>query len=424
MRQWTVQERNIFRLHLDTALQGIASAGTAVYLSVYLVHAGAQPIEVALLSSLPALMMVLLAVPAAAYVDRQRDLVQTVVRVRFVYYLGSLAVALLLATPLGRLPLAVVATWALFSTAFSAFQPAWMAAMANIVPRGRMLAVTGDRWAVNGAVAAAVVAAFGLLLDRLAFPFNYQVVFSSSFVAALLALHFYKGIRIPYRIPSPSAGQRVGERLQVMGRALIDHRDFMRFLLAAFVYQMATWLPEGLFSVFWVRDLAASDSLIGIRTMAFNLTLMLGYFILGRMTGRLGRRRVLVLATAAVGLYPAFTALAPTAAWLVPIAAVRGLFSAGIEIVLFEALLAKSPSEHRPGFVAASSMLDNLAHLLAPLLGAGLAALWDIRAAMFIGSAAYLIAAVLFQTLTFGAMRDRNEKLVDQPSPNYPAESE
>jgi MFS family permease len=406
----TLQDRNILRLHLDTAVQGIGSAGTAVYLSVYLVHIGAEPFQVALLSALPALIMVLLAIPAAVYVDRHRDLVRTVVQVRFAYYLGPLAIALLLATPLGVQPLVIVGTWALFSAAFSAFQPAWMAAMPLIIPRDRMLAVTGDRWAINGAVTAIAVVTFGVLLDRVKIPFGYQIVFLTAFAASMLALFFYSGIRIPYRTVSVSATQPVVERLRAMGQAIKEHKDFQRYLLADFAFQVALWLPEGLYSVYWVRNLGASDSLIGVRTMALNLTLMCGYFIWGRMTGRLGRRRVMMGAIAAVGLYPLLTAIAPSAIWLVPVAGLRGLFFAATDIVLFEALLAKSPLDHRPAFVATANMIENSAHLAAPLLGAGLAAFWSIRVAFFIGFAVSLIAAALFRTLHLGAIRDHGER--------------
>lgn len=406
----TLQDRNILRLNLDTAVQGIGMAGMAVYLSVYLVHIGAEPFQVALLSSLPALMLMLLAIPAAVYVDRHRDLINTVIRTRFIYYLAPLAIALLLATPLGVQPLVIVGTWALFSAAVSVMQPAWMAAMPLIVPRDRMLAVTGDRWAICGAITAIAVVIFGVLLDRSTIPFGYQVVFLIAFAAYMLSNIFYSGIRIPYRMVPVSAASSIADRLREMGQALRANKDFQRYLIADFAFQVALWLPEGLYTVYWVRTLGASDSLIGVRTMALNVTLMFGYFIWGRVTGRLGRRRVVIGAIAAVGLYPLLTAIAPSAIWLVPIAGLRGLFYAATDIVLFEALIAKSPRDHRPAFVATANMIENGAHLAAPLLGAVLAALWNIPVAFLIGFVAALVAAALFRNLHLGAIHDHVEK--------------
>ena len=405
------------RLYLYTALLGVTSAGAVVYVPVYLVRIDAQPFEVALLTSLPALLMLLFAFPVASWVERQPDLIGTVVRASFVYFfLRPLVIALLLLTPLGRQPLIITAAWALFSMAFAAFLPAWMAAMPYIIPRGRMISATGDRWAIQGVVFSVAVAGFGALVDYLPFPLNYQVVFVLSSLAGLLALCLYKGIRSPRRSMSQSPAQRTAGQLRLMGQAITRHHGFSRFLLGVFVYQVARWLPEGLYPVFWVRDLGASEGWIGIRTMVAGVALMLGCFVWGRVTGRLGRGRVLVLCTAAMGLYPALTALAPAAVWLVLIAVLGGFFFNGIDVVLFEAWLAKSPVNHRPTFVAAGNMLDDLARLLAPPLGAWLSGLWNIRAALFIGSGIYFVAAMLFRGLTFEAIPNDPDELVEQAS--------
>ena len=140
--------------------------------------------------------------------------------------------------------------------------------------------------------------------------------------------------------------------------------------------------------------------------MAFNLALTLGYFAWGRLTGELGRGRVVLLCTLSLGLYPLLTALSPDAFWIVPVAAIRGLFFAGIDIVLFEALIAKSPSQHRPGFIAMSNLLDSVARLVAPLLGAALVSVWHIRGAILISAGLFIAAALFFWRQSFEPGRE------------------
>ena len=68
------QTHNIRLLYLEMALQGIVAAGATAYLSVFAVRLGASAFLVGLLNSLPALLLVLSAVPAGRYVAGQTNL--------------------------------------------------------------------------------------------------------------------------------------------------------------------------------------------------------------------------------------------------------------------------------------------------------------------------------------------------------------
>ena len=90
-----------------------------------------------------------------------------------------------------------------------------------------------------------------------------------------------------------------------------------------------------------------------------------------------------------------------------PIAALRGVLYAGIEVVLLDTLLAKSPAVQRPSFMAAYSMLTSLARLVGPLIGAGIATGWGIRAALAVGAGTYVAAATCFQIQMTGKNRQK-----------------
>lgn len=139
-------------------------------------------------------------------------------------------------------------------------------------------------------------------------------------------------------------------------------------------------------------------------------TLMVGYFAWGRFAGRLGRGHVLLGCTAFTALYPALTAFAPSPIWLVPIAMVRGLTWSGIEVILLEAMIAKSPADLRPSFMAAVMLMENLALLVAPLIGTGIAALAGIQISFLIAAGLFLIVALFFKSFGFGEISEKLQR--------------
>jgi hypothetical protein len=68
--------------------------------------------------------------------------------------------------------------------------------------------VNGVRWALLSIVTAVSGALFGLLLDRVAFPANYQLVFIISFLAGAATLWTFSRLRLATGA-SPVASTRV-----------------------------------------------------------------------------------------------------------------------------------------------------------------------------------------------------------------------
>ena len=62
--QLSIVNRNILYLTLDTAVQGLMMGGIFSFLSVFLVRLGATTLQTSLLTSLPAIVMVIASPPA------------------------------------------------------------------------------------------------------------------------------------------------------------------------------------------------------------------------------------------------------------------------------------------------------------------------------------------------------------------------
>ncbi len=251
-------------------------------------------------------------------------------------------------------------------------------------------------------VSGLAIAGFGFLLDRSPFPLGYQIVFAVSFVAAIINVYYFGRLRVPSFRPEPAqptAGSTLAARFRGFVRPFAESRAFVRYNLATLLYRLALAMPAGLFSIYWVNNLHASNAWIGMRGTAGYAALVVGYWFWGRVAGRIGHRTLLIVCGAALAFYPALTALAPTAQWLLPAALLWGFVIGGLDIGFFDMLLASCPEGRQPSFAAAANVLLSVATSVGPLLGAGLASAIGIRAALLGIAALQLATVALFPLL-------------------------
>lgn len=387
------EERNVRNLMWQTACAGLVQGGITTFLPVLLARMGASAVTVSALSSGLALTTIAMALPAGPIVDRQRELVGWSARYYYAMraIFGAIAVAAFLPAPWAAY--ACVALWAASGIPSAIANNAWYGVLAEAVSPRRRPVVNGARWALLGFVSALCVAAFGRALDLIAFPLGYQVVFMVSALGGALGIWFYSRIEIPPRDPRPP-GPLLGwrRRLAAIADPLREGGDFLHYTIATSILRVGLNLPIGLFSLFWVNDLQASDTWIGLRSTVGNVALTGGYYAWGRLAGRLGHRRTLGFAALGLAFYPALTALAPTAWWLLPAALVWGLFASGIDMSLFEGLLEVCPASRRAEFVAVNTFVANLILFAAPLLGAAMAELMGIRVVLWSAASLHLAA--------------------------------
>jgi predicted MFS family arabinose efflux permease len=257
--------------------------------------------------------------------------------------------------------------------------------------------VNGARWALLGLVNAGSVAAFGELLAALPFPEGYALVFGASFVAGLVNMWVYARLEVPEQEPPQERHRSPAAALRALLGPLAEGGLFRRYLALNGLARLGIYLPVGLFSIFWVRDLAISDALVGLRTTVGSLALTLGYYLWGRLASRLGHGRVLVLAAAGLACYPLLTAVTTreTLGLLLVAALVWGAFAGGVEVALFELLVLAAAGERRLRFFAVNIALTNLVALGGPVVGAALAETWGIPAALLVAAGALLLCAGL-----------------------------
>ncbi len=397
-------EYNIRNVLIDGIGVGIVT-GVGTFLAVFLARLGASSFLVGLLTSLPALTGALLAVPVGRFLERQRNIVPWYSGSR-VWVLWSYAIFGLLpfVLPLAAIPLAVIAIWALVTVPATIVGVAFTLVMGAVAGPQRRFYLMSLRWSTLGFATALTVALVGLILDRLPFPLNYQVVFIGSFGGGLLSYLFSRSIVLPDNPPAaaPQPNVSVLERLRQGWHGVLAIPAFARFVGSAFVFRSGVAMALPLFPLYWVRTVQASDAWIGVINMANSAVLLVAYFIWSAWARRYGVRWVLIISSLGMALYPLATAATTWVLWLAVYAALVGFFAAGNDLVSFDLLLSTCPPEHQATYVGFHQTLQNLALFLMPLIGTALADAIGLSAALLLAGVIRLIGASLFVWLGVG----------------------
>ncbi len=399
----TLEDRNYRNLLISGAWFGPAEGGVFQFLAVFVARLGASPTIVSMLTAGPALVNIFVGIPGGAYAERRADQVRLVVWAGFFARLSYLLIALLpFFLPPDKIAIGIVILWSLTAIPNAAHVPAWTSMMQRAVSAKRRPKLNGTRWGLMSLISGISLTIYGFMLDRMAFPIGYQIIFMISFLAALMNLYYFSKVVIPPFVSGREAGQGQGSifaEIPELFRSYVSTPRFVRFLIASGAFRLALAMPVGLFSIYWVNDLQATDGWIGLRGTVGAFALVIGYFFWGRTANRIGHRRMLLICGVGQACYPVLTALAPNEYWLLPAAFVSGITAGGIDLGLFDMLLAACPEGRQPTFAAGSAVFTSMAVTVGPLLGAAMAQSASTRTALFIIGGLQAIATLGFLLL-------------------------
>lgn len=401
----TLEQRNVRNVLIDGIGVGIVS-GVATFLSVFLVRLGASSFLVGLLTAMPALTGIVLALPVGRLLERQRNIVPWYSRAR-VWVLGSYAITGLMPFlfPLSRVPIPIIIIWAIATVPQTIVNVAFTIVMGAVAGPNRRYYLMSRRWSVLGITTAATVALAGWALDQLAFPLNYQLVFIGSFVGGLLSFIFSSQISIPDNDPAEAhepAAQGWRAQLREGIAALRENAPYSRFLLSQFVFRCGITLALPIFPLYWVRELHASDAWIGLINTVNSGVLLVAYFLWSHMSRRRGATLVLRICAFGLVLYPLLAGLTHSVTPQPVYAGMGGIFMAGIDLVLFDMLLRTCPPRHAASYIALYQLTTYVATFVSPLIGTTIADSIGAAPALFAAAGLRLAGAALFVLLRVG----------------------
>ncbi|MCI0518812.1 MAG: MFS transporter [Chloroflexi bacterium] len=391
------QRRNFINVQVDAIGVGLAAAASP-FLPILLTRLGASNFEVGLLSSMPALTGLLLAIPVGRFLQSRRQVVPWFSAARLVvlsaYALTGIVTLIL---PESWWVKAILAVWALATIPLIMVNVSFSVVMNAVAGPTHRYELMSRRWSILGVTVALTVALAGRLLDHIAFPLNYQVVFIALSLGGLISYYFSSHIRLPDAEPPPSpTGLSAKERSRQLWRLVLSQREFVNFTIKRFVFLTGVSLALPIFPLYYVRVVNASDASIGLINTAQSAILLVGYFLWTRESRLRGSRFVLVWTTLGLSIYPALVAATQHVDLIIIYAGLAGIFQAGLDLVFFDELMKTVPVEYSATFISLAQGVQHFSSFVAPMLGAWLAGSIGLAGALLISAAIRLIGFALF----------------------------
>jgi MFS family permease len=371
-------ERNIRVNSAHGAVAVIAANLVGPFVGIFAVKIGASNVQVALLSSLPALVSLVSLIPAAHLIDncamKKRITALLMLANRF-FWLVMAGIPFL--RPDWRAAV-LVAVVALMNLPGASSGVAWQSFIARVIPPERRPAAIAARNRIMQVVGTVVVIAAGRALDVLSYPSGYQIVFALAFALALAEIWVFMRIEEPPPAPQPPAQPQPPAATGLI-REIFAQKRFVRFALASLVLNIGWQSAWPLFTLYQVKRLGATNLWISVLSLTNTLGILAGYYVWARLAERRGNLWALAMSGSFLFSVPLIYAFSTRMVHLALGNLFTQVFFAGLTLTLFNYLLEVTPDRRRASFIAYYNTLVSAAAMVAPLIGVALLEALDFR---------------------------------------------
>ncbi len=393
-----IQKRNFRYVQIDAVGVSISNVATP-FLPVFLTRLGATNFQVGLLTSMPGVTGLLLAIFVGRFLQTRKNIVPWYSLSRLLVILCfALTGILTLLIPSEYVILATLVIWAFATLPQTALAVAFSVVMNAVAgPEGRY-ALLSRRWTIFGLTGVVGTFIVTRVIDLISFPTNYAIMFLVLSLGGFLSFYFSRKIQVSDQVPPPSISKKGSwrENLQNYLALLKKYPAFVSFAWKRFVYYSALVLGLPIMPLYLVRDVGATDSQIGAVSMAMTLVMLVGYFVWPRVSRRRGGRFVLLATTFGMMLYPALAASTTQIELIIFFAGFAGFFQGGLDLVFFDELMKTVPAEYGATFVALAQSMQYISTIFAPLLGTWIAGHIGLDGALWFCAGFRLVGYLLF----------------------------
>jgi MFS family permease len=395
--QLQIQKQNFRNVQIDGVGVSISNV-SAPFLPVFLTRLGATNFQVGLLTSMPGVTGLLLAIIVGRFLQTRRNIIPWYSLSRLLVILCYAMTGILtLALAQKYVILATLAIWAFASLPQTALAVAFSVVMNAVAgPEGRY-DLLSRRWFIFGLTGVVGTFIVTRVIDLLKFPVNYAIMFLVLSLGGFLSYYFSRKIVVPNQVPPPMSEPRsLRESLQNYISLVRANPAFASFASKRFVYFSALVLTQPIMPLFFVREVDATDAQIGTISMTMTIVMLVGYYVWPLASRRWGGRFVLLATTFGMILYPALTAAFPHIRSIIIFAGIAGFFQGGLDLVFFDELMKTVPPEYSATFVALAQSMQYLSTTLAPLLGTWMANYIGLGGALWMSAGLRLVGFLLF----------------------------
>ena len=356
----------------------------ATFNAAFAIRLGADNFQVGLLTSIPAMIAVLVSIPAGHFLQKQARRTPWVFGSLLVHRAGYLLVAL---APWVKLPgiepgLLVVLVLVINTLPAHFFNVGWIPLLADIIPEQRRAAVFAARNITNQATVSLVVFLCGQWLSRVAFPINYQALYFFGFLTSMISIVLLFKLRVPdsqplqyeqTRQPRQARRRSLGELVRSARGALTGEPAFMRITINTLLHGVGIWMAAPLYALYFVRTLEASDAWLGLNGTLASLGTIAGYSLWRWIMTHWGEPVTLKRTIPLAGLYAVLVGLTPSLPVILLYGVLNGLIVPGLNLSHFNLLLRVTPPEARPRYTSIYMTIMNTGAFVCPLISVALA---------------------------------------------------
>jgi MFS family permease len=395
-----IDDRNALYLVVEVFWAAILSA-VAGFNGAYALRLGSTNTDIGLLTSLPALLAVILSIPAGQFLQARSRRKPWVLWALFFSRAGYLLVALvpflkILGLNQGTL---VVALLIVISAPANLFNVGWIPMLAEIIPEDRRSAVFAARNITANATVSILGFLFGQWLNSIIFPINYQILYVVGFLASMLSSYNLIKLQVPEAVsitPLDAASNSLKGQFNLLKKAIVEQPNFMRLTTNTILYGIGLWLASPLYIVYYVRSLHASDAWIGLQGTVLSVTTILGWLFWRWMATRHSEYSILKSTIVTIGLIPLLVGLLPNLNLILLVVALNGLLSPGVNLCHLNTLMKVMPADQRPVFTALYTTLVNIGAFVCPLIGVEVANLVGLAPTLIMFGVLSIVGASSF----------------------------
>jgi MFS family permease len=397
---------NFTIFYWDIAAWGLYTGSSMVFLTVYATRAGATSEQIGLLNALPAVISLLLSIPAGLLAKRMTIHRGIVLGAFFARATLIVLVFIPSMLPLEwQVPAVIILTvlLAIPNTMVNiCFGPLFMG---GIPPEWRAT-VVGTRNAINAVISFIVTLICGQILTHLPYPLGYQVVFFIGFVGCAITIYTLGSIQNLYPAPvtPPVARTATGDgpAYRRLLRSLIPSHDaaarhYMVVVLMLMVMNTAAYMAAPLIPQLTVNQLGLDDGVISIGSAASNILVFIVSLMVARLTSRYGSRKLTAVGTALLCLQTLVLAFARDSTLFIVSSVIAGIASGIVAATSFNYHLENLPAMDQTIWISWNIMLSNIAVLLGSFAGPVLAGAVGIPGALIVvGVIRLLLGLIIF----------------------------
>lgn len=409
-----VGKANFFHLVADVAWFGLALAASTRFLNMYAIRLGATAFELGLLASLPGLSLLVATMLSGWWRKKFKTTLGALflpgLIFRLIFFLPVLA-------PL--FPPHLQVAWLVASITVPAIPQAVAGVIFLVMMRE---SVSHESWnrlngyrtlAMNLGIAIGAVGC-GVLLNNVAFPTNYQLMFLLAFLFTIVSFGHVMRVKTPYQEAIAAAVNGDSSIINVPETDTTQPKTRLwlipTFQTAAFVTLLAHLAFQSINSLLtlYVERMGADEAFLSVSGL---VELMAGASVAlfaDRIISRVGTRTFITLSVTGLALAAFALVAAPTLNLTLIASALTGASWSMTIIGAIGFFYERIPQEHLHSGTMAYQQVVSVAQFIGPMIGAVLATSGiSLGMVLLIGATLRLSAAILIQMDIFEPARSR-----------------